>query len=33
VTLRSVWHAPISTDLLPVEVPIEVTVTARSVFH
>ena len=33
VTLRSVWHAPISTDLVPVEVPIEVTVTARSVFH
>ena len=33
VTLRSVWHAPISTDLLPVEVPFEVTVTARSVFH
>ncbi|HEU0182187.1 MAG TPA: pilus assembly protein TadG-related protein [Agromyces mariniharenae] len=33
VTLRSVWRAPISTDLVPVEVPIEVTVTARSVFH
>jgi hypothetical protein len=33
VTLRSAWHAPISTDLVPVEVPIEVTVTARSVFH
>ena len=33
VTLRSVWHAPISTDLVPVAVPIEVTVTARSVFH
>ena len=33
VTLRSVWRAPISTDLVPVEVPVEVTVTARSVFH
>ena len=33
VTLRSVWRAPISTDLIPVDVPIEVTVTARSVFH
>ncbi|MGW4930998.1 pilus assembly protein TadG-related protein [Agromyces sp. NPDC004153] len=33
VTLRSVWRAPISTDLVPLEVPIEVTVTARSVFH
>ncbi|MFE6255897.1 pilus assembly protein TadG-related protein [Agromyces sp. NPDC057865] len=33
VTLRSVWRAPISSDLVPVEVPIEVTVTARSVFH
>jgi hypothetical protein len=33
VTLRSVWQAPISTDLVPLEVPIEVTVTARSVFH
>ena len=33
VTLRSIWHAPISTDLVPVAVPIEVTVTARSVFH
>lgn len=33
VTLRAVWHAPISTDLVPVEVPIEVTATARSVFH
>jgi len=33
VTLRSVWRAPISTDLVPLEVPMEVTVTARSVFH
>ena len=33
VTLRSVWRAPIHTDLIPVEVPIEVTATARSVFH
>ena len=33
VTLRAVWHAPISTDLVPVTVPIEVTATARSVFH
>lgn len=33
VTLRSVWRAPIHTDLVPFEVPIEVTVTARSVFH
>lgn len=33
VTLRSVWRAPIDTELVPVAVPIEVTVTARSVFH
>jgi hypothetical protein len=33
VTLRSVWRAPIHTELVPVAVPIEVTVTARSVFH
>lgn len=33
VTLRSVWQAPIHTGLMPVAVPIEVTVTARSVFH
>ncbi|GAA1833274.1 pilus assembly protein TadG-related protein [Agromyces salentinus] len=33
VTLRTEWHAPISTDLLPIAVPIEVTTTARSVFH
>jgi Putative Flp pilus-assembly TadE/G-like len=33
VTLRSVWRAPIDTELVPVTVPIEVTVTARSVFH
>ncbi|WP_448810453.1 pilus assembly protein TadG-related protein [Agromyces bauzanensis] len=33
VTLRSVWRAPIDTPLVPVAVPIEVTVTARSVFH
>ena len=33
VTLRAIWHAPISTDLVPVTVPIEVTATARSVFH
>ncbi len=33
VTLRSVWHAPLHTELLPLAVPIEVTVTARSVFH
>ncbi|WP_353816277.1 pilus assembly protein TadG-related protein [Agromyces sp. SYSU T00266] len=33
VTLRAIWHAPISTDLVPVTVPIEVTADARSVFH
>lgn len=33
VTLRSVWRAPIHNELIPVAVPIEVTVTARSVFH
>lgn len=33
VTLRSVWRAPIHTELVPLAVPIEVTVTARSVFH
>ncbi len=33
ITLRSVWRAPIHTDLVPMAVPIEVTVTARSVFH
>ena len=33
VTLRSVWHAPLHTELVPLVVPIEVTVTARSVFH
>lgn len=33
VTLRSIWRAPIHTDLVPLEVPVEVTVTARSVFH
>lgn len=33
VTLRSVWQAPIHTELVPLTVPIEVTVTARSVFH
>lgn len=33
VTLRAVWRAPIHTELLPVAVPIEVTATARSVFH
>ena len=33
VTLRSVWRAPIHTELVPIAVPIEVTVTARSVFH
>jgi len=33
VTLRSVWHAPLHTELVPLAVPIEVTVTARSVFH
>ena len=33
VTLRAVWHAPISTELVPVSVPIQVTATARSVFH
>jgi hypothetical protein len=31
VTLRSVWRAPVATDLLPVAIPIEVTATARSV--
>lgn len=33
VTLRSVWRAPLHTELVPLAVPIEVTVTARSVFH
>ncbi|MFC9559904.1 pilus assembly protein TadG-related protein [Agromyces sp. NPDC056965] len=33
VTMRAVWYAPIHTDLLPLSVPIEVTATARSVFH
>ena len=33
ITLRSVWRAPIHTELVPLAVPIEVTVTARSVFH
>ena len=33
ITLRAVWQAPIHTELLPVAVPIEVTATARSVFH
>ncbi|WP_022890550.1 pilus assembly protein TadG-related protein [Agromyces italicus] len=33
VTLRAVWNAPIGTEFIPVEVPIEVTATARSVFH
>lgn len=33
VTLRAVWHAPISSDFLPVTVPIEVTADARSVFR
>jgi len=33
VTLRAVWRAPVHTELLPLAVPIEVTVTARSVFH
>ncbi|GAA1765182.1 pilus assembly protein TadG-related protein [Agromyces humatus] len=33
ITLRAVWHAPIHTELLPIAVPIEVTATARSVFH
>lgn len=33
VTVRAIWRAPIHTELVPVAVPIEVTVTARSVFH
>ena len=33
VTLRAVWHAPISSEFVPVTVPIEVTADARSVFH
>ena len=33
VTLRSVWHAPLRTELIPLTVTIEVTVTARSVFR
>lgn len=33
ITVRAVWRAPIHTELVPVAVPIEVTVTARSVFH
>jgi uncharacterized membrane protein len=33
VTLRSTWEAPLHTELVPLALPIEVTVTARSVFH
>lgn len=33
ITMRAVWYAPIHTELLPLSVPIEVTATARSVFH
>ncbi|SFR74856.1 Putative Flp pilus-assembly TadE/G-like [Agromyces sp. CF514] len=33
VTLRAVWTAPLHTEVLPLSVPIEVTTTARSVFH
>ncbi|WP_164863559.1 Tad domain-containing protein [Agromyces sp. LHK192] len=33
VTLRTTWRVPIANELLPVEVPIEVTSTARTVFH
>ncbi|WP_353828803.1 pilus assembly protein TadG-related protein [Agromyces sp. SYSU T0242] len=33
ITLRTIWHAPISTEFIPVSVPIEVTADARSVFH
>ena len=33
VTLRVRLAAPLSTELVPLTVPIEVTVTARSVFH
>lgn len=33
VTLRAIWHAPFSSEFLPVAVPIEVTASARSVFH
>ncbi|MBM7505171.1 pilus assembly protein TadG-related protein [Agromyces aurantiacus] len=33
VTLRAVWRAPISSEFLPLTVPIEVTADARSVFH
>ncbi|MRG58862.1 hypothetical protein GE115_03100 [Agromyces sp. CFH 90414] len=33
VTLRATWRVPIANDLLPIAVPIEVTSTARSVFH
>lgn len=33
VTLRAVWHAPISSEWIPVTVPIDVTADARSVFH
>jgi uncharacterized membrane protein len=33
VTVSCVWYAPMHTELLPISVPIEVTATARSVFH
>lgn len=33
VTLRAEWRAPLHTEVLPLSVPIEVTTTARSVFH
>jgi uncharacterized membrane protein len=33
VTLRTTWRAPFSLEFLPIQVPIEVTATARSVFH
>lgn len=33
VTLAAVWVAPLSTDLVPIEVPIQVTATARAVLR
>lgn len=32
VTLRSVWRPPVAGELLPIEIPVTVTSTARSVF-
>ncbi|WP_165314371.1 pilus assembly protein TadG-related protein [Agromyces protaetiae] len=33
VTLRAVWRPPVASDFVPIEIPVEVTATARSVFN